>query len=267
MSLIATIKQILAPAADPVTGAEPRLRTEPTFAPRATVRYDGGIGQASGQALNEILEPGAVRMEFMLTLRRYGISSQPVLKALDDVPRDRFVAPADRAYAYADQALPIGCGQTISQPYVVAFMSEQLQLARSHKVLEIGTGSGYQTAVLSHLAGEVVSIERYRTLADAARERLSELGLGNVTVIAGDGIEGCAERAPYDRILITAAAQEVPEALAAQLAEGGIMILPLGPHGGPQHIVRLRKSADTMIRETLIPVRFVPLLPGRAQEL
>jgi len=208
------------------------------------------------------------RMEFQLTLRRRGISDQAVLRAMDEVPREHFVATGDAEHAYADQALPIACGQTISQPYVVAYMTEQLELAPKHRVLEIGTGSGYQAAVLSRIAREVVSIERYRTLADAARDRLKTLGYDNVTVIAGDGFAGAPDLAPFDRIMVTAAAEEVPEALVAQLADDGKMVLPLGPRRGSQFIVKLSKRpGGEIVREELIAVRFVPLLPGQAREL
>lgn len=207
------------------------------------------------------------RMEFLLTLRRRGIGSAAVLKAMDDVPRERFVGPGLADSAYADQALPIACGQTISQPYVVAYMTEQLELKPGHRVLEIGAGSGYQAGVLSRLAKEVVTIERYRTLADTARARLQALGIANVEVIAGDGFAGCPEKAPFDRIIVTAAAESVPPALVDQLAENGIMILPLGPHEGVQDLVKLRKGREGLQRESLIAVRFVPLLPGQAREL
>jgi protein-L-isoaspartate(D-aspartate) O-methyltransferase len=206
-------------------------------------------------------------MEFLLTLRRRGIGDQAVLRAMDEVPRERFVEAEFTESAYADQALPISCGQTISQPYVVAYMTEQLALRPHHRVLEVGTGSGYQAAVLSRLASEVVSIERYRTLADQARERLHALGYNNVEVVVGDGFAGVPGKAPYDRIIVTAAAEQVPQALVDQLAVGGVMLLPLGAHGGAQHIIRLNKSQTGITRETLIAVRFVQLLPGQAQEL
>jgi protein-L-isoaspartate(D-aspartate) O-methyltransferase len=212
-------------------------------------------------------EPGAERMEFQLSLRRRGISSRKVLRAMDVVPREQFVLPDYADIAYADQAMPIACGQTISQPYVVAYMTEQLDVHRDHRVLEIGTGSGYQAAVLSRLAREVVSIERYRTLAEAARSRLQTLGYRNVEVVVGDGLAGCPERAPFDRIIVTAAAERLPDALVDQLAEGGVMVLPLGPHAGTQHLVRLTKSAGDLKRDDLIGVRFVPLLSGQAREL
>jgi len=218
--------------------------------------------------------PGAEseqRMEFMLTLRRRGISDKAVLRAMDEVPREHFVEAAFAEAAYADRAMPIACGQTISQPYVVAYMTEQLRVKPNHRVLEVGTGSGYQAAVLSRLAREVVTLERYRTLANSARARLKTLGYTNVEVLLGDGLGGEPLRAPYDRIMVTAAAENIPSALTAQLAEGGIMVLPLGPHGGPQELIKLTKAGqgpgDGLARESLIAVRFVPLLPGQAREL
>ncbi|MSO67640.1 MAG: protein-L-isoaspartate(D-aspartate) O-methyltransferase [Pseudolabrys sp.] len=206
-------------------------------------------------------------MEFLLTLRRRGIGDQAVLRAMDEVPRARFVEAEFSDSAYADQALPIPCGQTISQPYVVAYMTEQLALQPHHRVLEVGTGSGYQAAVLSRLAREVVSIERYRTLADQARGRLASLGYINVEVVVGDGFAGVPGRAPFDRIIVTAAAERMPQTLIDQLADDGVMLLPLGAHGETQHIIKLTKSQTGITRENLIPVRFVPLLPGQAQEL
>jgi protein-L-isoaspartate(D-aspartate) O-methyltransferase len=207
------------------------------------------------------------RMGFQLALRRRGISDQAVLRAMDAVPREYFVTAEFADNAYADQALPIACGQTISQPYVVGYMTERLQLSAEHRVLEIGTGSGYQAAVLSRIVREVVTVERYRTLADAARLRLKTLGYDNITVLAGDGFLGVPERAPFDRIIVTAAAEEVPKALVEQLVEGGKLVLPLGPRNGPQYIVKLTKTASGPVREDLIAVRFVPLLPGQAREL
>jgi protein-L-isoaspartate(D-aspartate) O-methyltransferase len=217
--------------------------------------------------VTDIRSADVERMEFQLALRRRGISDQAVLRAMDEVPREHFVSVELADSAYADQALPIACGQTISQPYVVAYMTEQLELEPQHHVLEVGTGSGYQAAILSRLARDVVSVERYRTLADAARERLKILGLTNVSIIAGDGFAGASAQAPFDRIMVTAAAEKVPEALVAQLAEGGKMVLPLGPRDGTQHLVKLTKTAEGLLRQNLIAVRFVPLLPGQAREL
>jgi protein-L-isoaspartate(D-aspartate) O-methyltransferase len=212
-------------------------------------------------------ESDTAHMEFLLTLRRRGIGDQAVLRAMDEVPRELFVEDGFAGSAYADQALPIACGQTISQPYVVAYMTEQLSVRPQHRVLEVGTGSGYQAAVLSRLAREVVSIERYRTLADKARTRLEALGYDNVEVVAGDGLAGVPGRAPYDRIIVTAAAEHVPQALIDQLAVDGVMLLPLGEQHGSQRIIRLNKSQTGITRDTMIAVRFVPLLAGQAREL
>jgi protein-L-isoaspartate(D-aspartate) O-methyltransferase len=227
--------------------------------------------QGEGKVMSPRGHSDTGHMEFLLSLRRRGIGDQAVLRAMDEVPRERFVEADFADSAYADHALPIACGQTISQPYVVAYMTEQLRLRPHHRVLEVGTGSGYQAAVLSRLAREVVSVERYRTLADKARERLQALGYNNVEVVIGDGFAGVLGKAPYDRIIVTAAAEHVPEALLAQLADDGVMVLPLGSQGtglgGVQHIIRLNKSQTGLNRETLIAVRFVPLLPGQAQEL
>jgi protein-L-isoaspartate(D-aspartate) O-methyltransferase len=208
-------------------------------------------------------------MEFLLTMRRRGIQDIRVLRALELVPRELFVEPEQADLAYADSALPIECGQTISQPYVVAAMTEALRIEPDHKVLEIGTGSGYQAAVLAHLAASVVTVERYRTLAEAAEERLKRLGLDNVKVMVGDGAAGAPEQGPFDRIIVTAAASEIPQALVEQLVEGGFMVIPVGPSGGIQHLLRLRKrpNADGLDREELMAVRFVPLVPGKAAAL
>jgi protein-L-isoaspartate(D-aspartate) O-methyltransferase len=206
-------------------------------------------------------------MEFLLGLRRHGIMDAGVLRAMDEVPREHFVTASHADIAYADQALPIACGQTISQPYVVAYMTEHLAVAPGHRVLEVGTGSGYQAAILSRLCREVVSIERYRTLADAARIRLTTLGYTNVEVVPGDGLAGAPDKMPFDRIIVTAAAEAIPPALVEQLGEGGVMMLPLGPHNDAQVLVKLTKTPQGLQRENLIGVRFVPLLPGKAREL
>jgi protein-L-isoaspartate(D-aspartate) O-methyltransferase len=207
------------------------------------------------------------RMQFLLALRKRGISTASVLRAMDQVPREHFVDTTYIESAYADQALPIACGQTISQPYVVAYMTEQLAVEPHHRVLEVGTGSGYQAAILSRLAREVISVERYRTLAHAARIRLATLGYDNVEVQVGDGLAGAPERAPFDCIIVTAAAEEIPQNLVAQLPENGVMVLPLGPHHGPQRLVKITKTSEGLKQQDLIGVRFVPLLAGKAREL
>ncbi|HEY0219796.1 MAG TPA: protein-L-isoaspartate(D-aspartate) O-methyltransferase [Afipia sp.] len=207
------------------------------------------------------------KMSFQLGLRRRGISDQAVLRAMEEVPRDLFVDIADRHVAYRDTALGIACGQTISQPFVVAYMSEQLRLLPRHRVLEIGTGSGYQAAVLSRLVRDVVSIERYRTLADIARERLSKLGASNVDVVFGDGFEPPQNLGTFDRIIVTAAMEAIPDALKERLEPDGVLIAPVGPHEGTQTLVRLRRSSDRFEQDGLVAVRFVPALPGIAKEL
>jgi protein-L-isoaspartate(D-aspartate) O-methyltransferase len=163
--------------------------------------------------------------------------------------------------------MPIACGQTISQPFVVAYMTEQLAVGPRHHVLEVGTGSGYQAAILSRLAAKVTTIERYRTLADTARIRLKALGYDNVEVIHGDGMVSASGRAPFDRIIVTAAAETLPQALVDQLPLGGIMVLPLGPADAHQNLVKIVRTAPGVARTKLIAVRFVPLLPGEAREL
>jgi protein-L-isoaspartate(D-aspartate) O-methyltransferase len=207
------------------------------------------------------------KMMFQLTLRRRGISDQAVLRAMEQVPRELFVEEADRGDAYRDSALAIACGQTISQPFVVAYMTEQLQLQKPHRVLEIGTGSGYQAAVLSRLAGQVLTVERYRQLADAARARLEKLGCHNVEVMLADGLNLPANIGPFDRIIVTAAVETIPENLIERLDVGGILIAPVGPHQGVQTLVRLKRTEAGIERRELVDVRFVPALPGVAREL
>ena len=204
---------------------------------------------------------------FQLTLRRRGISDQAVLRTMEEVPRELFVEPADRGDAYRDSALPIACGQTISQPFVVAYMTEQLQLQKSHRVLEIGTGSGYQAAMLSRLAGQVLTVERYRKLADTARARLEKLGCHNVEVMLGDGLNLPDNIGPFDRIIVTAAMEQIPDNLIERLDVGGLLIAPVGPHQGIQTLVRLKRTETGIERKELVDVRFVPALPGIAREL
>jgi protein-L-isoaspartate(D-aspartate) O-methyltransferase len=207
------------------------------------------------------------KMMFQLNLRRRGISDQAVLRTMEDVPRDQFVEPADRPDAYRDMALGIACGQTISQPFVVAYMTEQLALQKSHRVLEIGTGSGYQAAILSRLCGHVLTIERYRTLADHARARLEQLGYHNIEVMVGDGFDVPRGGGNFDRIIVTAAMEHIPDALAERLEPGGILIAPVGPPYGVQTLVRLARTETGFERKSLVDVRFVPALPGIAREL
>ena len=207
------------------------------------------------------------KMMFQLNLRRRGISDQAVLRAMEEIPREMFVEATDRADAYRDSALGIACGQTISQPFVVAYMTEQLQLQKHDRALEIGTGSGYQAAILSRLCGHVLTIERYRTLADRARARLAKLGCDNVEVRLGDGFDVPADAGNFDRIMVTAAMEQIPDALAQRLDPGGVLIAPVGPHQGIQTLIRLVRTDAGFERKELVDVRFVPALPGIAREL
>jgi protein-L-isoaspartate(D-aspartate) O-methyltransferase len=186
-----------------------------------------------------------------------GVADEAVLAALRRVPRHLFVPPGLQDDAYADSPLPIGYDQTISQPYIVAYMSEALRVGKEHRVLEIGTGSGYQAAVLGELAGEVCTIEIVAALGEQARALLGRLGYRNVHVRVGDGYLGWPERAPFDRIIVTAAPTHVPPPLVEQLAVGGIMVLPVGDWH--QEMVTITKSAQGVVERRTIPVRFVPL--------
>ena len=189
-----------------------------------------------------------------------GIRDARVLAALGKVPRQEFVPKALQAEAYQDGPLPIGHGQTISQPYVVAFMTEALVLRPRDRVLEIGTGSGYQAAVLAGLVAEVFSIELLEPLARRAEADLRRLGYGNVKVRAGDGYGGWPEAAPFEAILVTCAPDEVPEALVDQLKVGGRMIVPVGSQGAAQELILLRKTLEGLERQAVLPVRFVPMV-------
>jgi len=201
------------------------------------------------------------RMQMVeLQLARRGIDDERVLQAFREVPREEFVAPEIAAYAYADQPLGIGEGQTISQPHVVALTVQELALRGDERVLDIGTGSGYAAAILSLLAKEVVSVERVKVLADQARERLLRLGYDNVQVVHADGTLGWVERAPYDAIAVAAGAPEVPEALVDQLAVGGRLVMPVGPESF-QVLTRVTRISETHLRrQRITDVRFVPLI-------
>ncbi len=201
------------------------------------------------------------KIRLLMELRRAGINDTAVLSAVENVPRDLFVPDAFRDRAYEDTALPIACGQTISQPYVVAFMTAALEVQRRMLVLEIGTGSGYQTAVLSPLVRRVYTIERQRDLLGEANARFKQLGLTNVVTRFGDGFKGWPEVAPFDRIIGTAAAPVVPMNLVRQLSEGGMMIIPVGLSGN-QTITKVIRRGDSYEASPLMPVRFVPMLDG-----
>ncbi|MCU1342901.1 MAG: Protein-L-isoaspartate O-methyltransferase [Candidatus Acidoferrum typicum] len=192
-------------------------------------------------------------------ISKRGVASQRVLDAMLSVPRHEFVPDQFRANAYADKPLPIGEGQTISQPFMVGAMTEALELTGSERVLEIGTGSGYQSAVLSLLAREVISIESHTSLALAAQERLGRLGYANVYIHNGDGSLGFPDAAPYDAILITAAAPEIPPLLVSQLSEGGRLVIPVGSQDN-QELLQARKNGGTLNSRVLFDCRFVPLL-------
>jgi protein-L-isoaspartate(D-aspartate) O-methyltransferase len=200
-------------------------------------------------------------------IRARGIKDPRVLAAMLATPRHCFVPPKARPLAYADHPLPIGYGQTISQPYVVALMSEFLRLSPKDKVLEIGTGSGYQAAVLAQLAGEVYSIEIVPELGKRAAKTLIVSGYQKVSILIGDGYKGWYEKSPFDAIILTAAPEKIPPALKDQLAPGGRMILPLGPSGEVQELIILTKNLKGQIsRESLGMVRFVPMVPGQPDQ-
>ena len=205
-------------------------------------------------------------MQFMFALRSSGISDTRVLQAMEKVPRHLFVEGHFQPRAYEDMALPIQSGQTISQPSVVGKMTQALDVGPRDKVLEVGTGSGYQAAVLAHLCRRVYTIERHRRLAREARYRIDNLHLVNVIVMTGDGSLGLPDQAPFDRILLTAAAEDPPATLLAQLRIGGIMVLPVGQTDAVQHLIKVEKTEDGLEYTELEPVRFVPLVEGVAQE-
>jgi protein-L-isoaspartate(D-aspartate) O-methyltransferase len=193
-------------------------------------------------------------------LRRQGIADARVLAAMRAVPRHRFVPADQQDAAYDDRPLPIGFGQTISQPYIVAFMTEALALAPTDAVLEVGTGCGYQTAVLAELGGEVSTIEVVPELAVRARAIFAALGLDRIEVRTGDGYRGWPERAPFDKVIVTAAPPALPEALVEQLAIGGIMVVPVGPALGDQELRIVRKTPRGVVTERSLAVRFVPMV-------
>jgi protein-L-isoaspartate(D-aspartate) O-methyltransferase len=198
-------------------------------------------------------------------LRRRGIGDERVLAAMREVPRERFVAESERRRAYADTALPIGHGQTISQPWIVAAICQALELEGSETVLEVGTGSGYSASVLARLATRVITIERHPELAAEARARLAELGVANVEVLVGDGSKGLPERAPFDAVAVHATAPEEPLSLLAQLADGGRMVVPIASDGADLLTV-FRRLGDRTTSEVVAPCRFVPLVGDEGYE-
>lgn len=196
-------------------------------------------------------------------LRHRGIHDERVLAAMSAIPRERFVRPEDKAVAYEDRALPIDLHQTISQPYIVGLMTQWLDVQDHHKVLEIGTGSGYQAAILAKLARHVYTLERLPALSRAARDRLAALGLTNVTCLVGDGSQGCPAFGPYDRIMATAAAPSVPAPLLEQLADGGKIVIPVGGHD-EQVLTLVEKVGGRFLETRGIACRFVPLIGEQA---
>lgn len=206
-------------------------------------------------------------MSLLLALRNHGVTDQRVLSAFEKTPRSLFVDPAFEDRSHADSALPIACGQTISQPSVVGIMTQALQVTPRCKVLEIGAGTGYQAAILARLSRRVYAIERHRELALQARTRLTTLDLGNVTVRTGDGTRGWPEQAPFDRIIVSAAAEDTPSTLLEQLRTGGIMVLPVGQTDEVQKLIRIEKTEEGLRYRELTDVLFVPLVAGMPSEM
>lgn len=207
-----------------------------------------------------ITDTGKIRL--LMELRSQGVNDTRVLNAMEKTPRDLFVPDHLKDQAWANTALPIGSGQTISQPIVVATMTAKLAIGERMRVLEIGTGSGYQAAILARLARRVYTIERHRELLAQAQERFDALGLHNITSRIGDGSRGWPEAAPFDRIIVTAAAMRVPQQLLDQLGPGGIMVIPVGEGSWEQKLLRISRTAEGFEEEALMDVRFVPLVEG-----
>lgn len=223
----------------------------------------GACGQKQPMTDADFASARKHMVETQLSLPGMEIHDARVLRAMGEVPRHKFVPPGVRELAYRDHPLPIGNGQTISQPFIVAFMTEALRAKPSDRVLEIGTGSGYQAAVLSTLVREVYSIEIVEALGENARKVLKEEGFGNVHVRIGDGYQGWPEKAPFDAIIVTCAPEKVPGPLTEQLKEGGRMVIPVGSGGGAQELYLLEKNGNALVREAILPVRFVPMTgPG-----
>jgi protein-L-isoaspartate(D-aspartate) O-methyltransferase len=209
----------------------------------------------------------ARKIRLIMQLRRSGVTDTKVLGAIERIPREMFVPPSFHDQAWEDTALPIDLGQTISQPLIVALMTQALEVNDRHKVLEIGTGSGYQAAVLSRLCRRVYTIERHRPLLHEAEQRFRALKLHNITTRWGDGTRGWPQQAPFERIMVTAAGgPEPPKDLTDQLSIGGVMVIPLGGGYGEQRVVRIRRTETGLHREELWPVRFVPLMSDQDAE-
>ena len=210
------------------------------------------------------MNPDSRKIRLILAMRRSGITDTRVLASMERIPRDAFVPVTFRDRAYDDVALPIGRHQTISQPSIVARMTQALEVGSRMKVLEVGTGSGYQAAVLAGLCRRLYTIERHRELLELAERQFASLRITNITTRLGDGALGWPEQAPFDRIIVTAAATDMPASLADQLAVGGIMVVPVGGAEGDQTLVRIRRDDGGLTSEAVGSVRFVPLVPGVA---
>ncbi|WP_039017109.1 protein-L-isoaspartate(D-aspartate) O-methyltransferase [Halocynthiibacter namhaensis] len=206
------------------------------------------------------------KMQFLFQLRSKGVTDNRVLTAMEKIDRGPFIQGFFADRAYEDTPLPIACGQTISQPSVVALMTQALNVQPRDKVLEVGTGSGYQAAILSQLARRVYTVERHRQLIRTARKAFEELDLGNITAIIGDGSFGLPQQAPFDRIVVTAAAEDPPGPLLAQLRVGGIMVVPVGQSDAVQSLIKVTRTETGFDYDELRPVRFVPLLEGLGKE-
>jgi protein-L-isoaspartate(D-aspartate) O-methyltransferase len=206
------------------------------------------------------------QMQFVFALRQKGVRDKRVLEAMEKIDRGAFVKGLFSERAYEDMPLPISCGQTISQPSVVGLMTQALDVSPRDKVLEIGTGSGYQAAVLSQLARRVYTVDRHKRLVDAAQEVFDTLGLTNITAFPADGSHGLPEQAPFDRILVTAAAEDPPGPLLAELKTGGIMVVPVGQSDAVQSLIKVTRTETGFDYEELRSVRFVPLVEGMGQD-
>lgn len=206
------------------------------------------------------------KMQFLFALRSKGVTETRVLNAMEEVDRGPFIRGLFAKRAYEDMPLPIACGQTISQPSVVGLMTQALQVSPRDTVLEVGTGSGYQAAILSKLARRVYTVDRHARLVREARQIFESLHLANITSLVGDGSFGLPDQAPFDRILVTAAAEDPPGPLLAQLKIGGIMVVPVGQSDTVQTLIRVHKTQDGLEYDELRPVRFVPLLEGLGKE-
>ena len=211
-------------------------------------------------------DPAERKMQFLFALRSKGVTDNRVLAAMEKIDRGPFVRGLFAERAYEDMPLPIACGQTISQPSVVGLMTQALQVNPRDKVLEVGTGSGYQAAVLSQLARRVYTVDRYRRLVHEARALFDEMELTNITALLGDGSFGLPDQAPFDRILVTAAAEDPPGPLLAQLKIGGIMVVPVGQSDTVQSLIRVVRHENGFDYDELRPVRFVPLVEGLGRE-